>query len=94
MMLGDYKKAIADFNDAIRLEPANAEYYFKRGLAYQQLGDHKRASESFSAAIEFDKNHAGAHRHMAEALQTLGRRELATQYRQKADQLAPPKKAQ
>lgn len=94
MMLGNYKKAIADFNDAIRLEPANAEYYYKRGLACQQMGDHQKASESFSAAIEFDKNHAGAHRHMAEALQTLGRSELATQYRQKADQLAPPKKAQ
>jgi tetratricopeptide (TPR) repeat protein len=92
MMMGNYKKAITDFNDAIRLEPANAEYYFKRGLAYQQLGDQQKASESFSAAIEFDKTHAGAHRHMAEALVQLGRPELATQYRQKADQLAPPKK--
>ena len=55
-------------------------------------GRPQKASESFSAAIEFDKNHAGAHRHMADALQNLGRSELATQYRQKADQLAPPKK--
>ena len=89
MMLGNYKKAIADFNDAIRLEPANAEYYFKRGLAYEQMGDKQKASESFSAAIEFDKNHAGAHRHMADAMQRLGRTELATQYRQQADKLAP-----
>ena len=94
MMLGNYKKAIVDFNDAIRLDPANADYYFKRGVAYQQMGDHQKASESFSAAIEFDKSHAGAHRHMAEALDKLGRGELATQYRQKADQLAPPKKTQ
>jgi tetratricopeptide (TPR) repeat protein len=94
MMMGNYKKAIADFNDAIRLEPANAEYYFKRGLAYEQMDDSQRASDSYSAAIEFDKNHAGAHRHMADALQKLGRNELSTQYRQKADQLAPQKKAQ
>jgi tetratricopeptide (TPR) repeat protein len=93
-MMGNYKKAIADFNDAIRLEPANAEYYFKRGLALEQMGDHQKASDSYSAAIEFDKNHAGAHRHMAEALDRLGRNELATQYRQKADQLAPPKNPQ
>jgi tetratricopeptide (TPR) repeat protein len=92
MMIGNYKKAIADFNDAIRLEPANAEYYFKRGIAYEQMGDSQKASESFSAAIEFDKKHAGAHRHMADALQKLGRSELASPYRQKADQLAPPKK--
>jgi tetratricopeptide (TPR) repeat protein len=92
MMLGDYKKAITDFNDAIRLDPANAEYYFKRGMAYQQMGDHQKASESFSAAIEFEKTHAGAHRHMAEALDKLGRSELANQYRQKAEQLAPQQK--
>jgi tetratricopeptide (TPR) repeat protein len=92
MMLGNYKKAVADFNDAIRLDPANADYYFKRGMAYQQMGDHQKASESFSAAIEFEKTHAGAHRHMAEALDKLGRSELANQYRQKAEQLAPQKK--
>ncbi len=90
MMLGEYDKAIADFNDAIRLEPTKAEYYFKRGLAYQQLGNDQKASESFASAIEFDNKHAGAYRHMADVLQSLGRTELATQYRQKADQLTPP----
>jgi tetratricopeptide (TPR) repeat protein len=94
MMLGNYKKAISDFNDAIRLDPANAEYYFKRGLAYQQMGDPQKASESFSAAIEFEKTHTGAHRHMAEALDKLGRSDLADQYRQKAEQLAQPKKSE
>lgn len=94
MMLADYEKAIADFNDAIRLEPANAEYYFKRGVAYEMLGDNQKASESFAAAIEFDNTHAQAYRHMADVLQRLGRSELATQYRQYADQLAPPKKPQ
>ncbi len=91
LMMGSYKKAINDFSDAIRLDPTNAEYYFKRGIAYEMSGDYQKASESFSAAIEFDKNHARAHRHMAETLQKLGRSELSSQYRQKADQLAPPK---
>jgi tetratricopeptide (TPR) repeat protein len=93
MMLGEYKKAIADFNAAIRLAPANAEYYFKRGLAYQQLGDNQKASESFATAITFDTQHVGAYRHMADVMQALGRNELATQYRQKADQLSPQKKS-
>lgn len=94
MQLGDYNKAISDFNDAIRVDPTNADYYFKRGVAYQLLGNNQKASESFAAALDFDKNHAGAHRHMAEVMQALGRTELATQYRQKADQLAPTKKTQ
>jgi tetratricopeptide (TPR) repeat protein len=94
MRLGDYEKAIADFNEAIRLEPTNAEYYFKRGLAYEQLREYQRAAESYATAIEFNNQHEGAHRHMAEVQQRLGRSELSTQYRQKAQQLAPQKKPQ
>jgi tetratricopeptide (TPR) repeat protein len=93
MMLGEYDKAIDNINDAIRLDPTNADYYFKRGLAYQQLGNNQKASESFASAIEFDKKLAGAYQHMAEVMQALGHTDLADQYRQKAEQLAPEKKA-
>ncbi len=93
MMLGEYDKAIDNFNEAIRLDPAHADYYFKRGLAYQQLGDNQKASESYASAIEFDKNLVGAYRHMAEVMQALGHTELADQYRQRAEQLAPQKKS-
>jgi tetratricopeptide (TPR) repeat protein len=93
MALGEYEKAIADFDEAMRLDPTKADYYFKRGVAHEKLKDYKEASESFATAIEFDNRHAGAYRHMADALQALGRTELAAEYRQKADQLAPPKKA-
>lgn len=91
MMLGDYEKAVADFNESIRLSPNKAEYYFKRGVALEKMRDYKKASESFATAIEFDAKHAGAYHHMADVLTSLGQTELATQYKQKADQLAPPK---
>lgn len=91
MMLGDYEKAVADFNESIRLSPSKAEYYFKRGVALQKMRDYKKASESFATAIEFDNKHAAAYRLMAEVLTAQGQNELATQYKQKADQLAPPK---
>ncbi|HVT29121.1 MAG TPA: tetratricopeptide repeat protein [Lacipirellulaceae bacterium] len=94
MMLGEYDKAIDNFNDAIRLDPAHADYYLKRGIAYQQLGDNQKASESFASAIEFDKNQVAAYRHMAEVMQALGHSELADQYRQQAEKLAPQKKSQ
>jgi tetratricopeptide (TPR) repeat protein len=93
MAMGEHDKALADFNDAVRLEPTNSDYYYKRGLAYEALGDYQKASESFAAAIEFNNNHAAAYRHLAEAMQRLGRTELATQYRQRATELTAPKKA-
>ena len=94
MMLGEYEKAVNDFNEAIRLEPAVAEHYFKRGVAYEQLRDYEKAAGSFASAIEFHDEHAGAYRHMASTMQSLGRTELANQYRQKANELAPAESQQ
>jgi len=91
MMLGDYDKAVADFNEAIRLDPTNADYYFKRGVALEKLRNYKKAADSFATAIEFDKKHAGAYRHMADVMTSAGKSELAGQYKQKADELEPPK---
>jgi tetratricopeptide (TPR) repeat protein len=91
MALGEYDKAIADFTAAIRLEPTNADYYHRRGVAYTQLGDFQKAAESFTNAVERNDKHAAAHRSLADALDRLGRSQEANQYRQKANQLAPPR---
>ena len=88
MKLGQYDKAVADFNEAIRLNPTEAEHYFKRGLAYKELRELEKASNSFASAIEKNDEHAGAYRHMALTQQALGRTELANEYRQKAEALA------
>ena len=91
-MLGEYKKAVDDFSEAVRLEPTRAEHYFKRGMAYEQLGEHEKASDSFASAIELDNKHAAAYRHMAQTMQALGHADLASEYQQKADKLAPAEK--
>lgn len=91
MALGEHDKAVADFNEALRLDPTNAEYYYKRGRSHASLRNHQKASESFATALEFNSMHTDAHRHMAEAQQALGHSELATQYRQRADELEAAK---
>jgi tetratricopeptide (TPR) repeat protein len=87
MMLGEYEKAVADFNDAIRIEPTNADYYFKRGVAYQQLADLERARDSYGSAIRFEPTMGLAYRNLADVVQALGHPDLASEYREKADQL-------
>jgi Tfp pilus assembly protein PilF len=64
----------------------------KRGIAYERLGENEKASQSFASAIEFDNKNVRAYRHMADVMQSLGRSELATEYRQKADELAASEK--
>jgi tetratricopeptide (TPR) repeat protein len=89
MQLEEFDKAIADFNEAIRLEPTQAEHYYKRGVAYARKRDHEKASASFASAITLNDKHVDAYRQAASMLQLLGRAELAQEYRQKANQLAP-----
>jgi tetratricopeptide (TPR) repeat protein len=90
MALGEYDKAIADFTAAIRLEPSNADYYYRRGVAYLQKGDFQKAAESLTNAVQRNDKHAAAYSQLANALDRLGRSQEASQYRQKASQLAPP----
>jgi Tfp pilus assembly protein PilF len=91
MALGENEKAVKDFDDAIRLEPANSDYYFKRGVAYERMGNNEKAALSFASALEFNEKHEPSHRHMADVQQSLGNSEMSNEHRQKARELAPPK---
>ena len=54
----DYDRGIADFNEAIRLDPSLAEPYNNRGCAYQDKGDYDRAIADYSEAITIDPSRA------------------------------------
>src|SRR5436853_7568936 len=44
---GEPERAIADFNEAIRLDPADPDAFISRGGAYFAVGDHPRAIANF-----------------------------------------------
>ncbi|GBU28651.1 hypothetical protein R84B8_02211 [Treponema sp. R8-4-B8] len=49
----DYKNAIADLTEAIRILPLDAIYRLNRGVFHSRLGEHKEAIEDFSGAINY-----------------------------------------
>ncbi|NLN36192.1 MAG: tetratricopeptide repeat protein, partial [Candidatus Cloacimonetes bacterium] len=51
-----WEQAYADFNQAIELEPENAEAYRYRGATYHKLGDAKSALKDYNQAIKLDPN--------------------------------------
>jgi tetratricopeptide (TPR) repeat protein len=55
---GDYDRAIADFNEAIRLDPKSSLAFRSRGDSYTNKGDHNRAIADYSEAIRLDSNDA------------------------------------
>ena len=56
----DWDRAIADYNEALRLEADSALFRNNRGAAYQHKGDHERALQDYDAAIRLDSTSASA----------------------------------
>jgi tetratricopeptide (TPR) repeat protein len=70
--LGDFRRAIENFDTAIALSPEYAQAYANRGASLQKLGDFKRAIEDFDTAIALRPGHAQAYADRGAALQELG----------------------
>jgi len=47
----NYKNAVADLTEAIKIWPFDAIYYLNRGVFHSRLGEHKEAIEDFSGAM-------------------------------------------
>ena len=58
---GKYQQAIVNFNQAIRLDPNNAKYYYNRGIAHGNLDQNQQALEDFDTAIRLNPNYAEAY---------------------------------
>jgi tetratricopeptide (TPR) repeat protein len=59
--LNDYKKAIAEFTQVIRLDPNNAIAYYWRGFSYRHMKDYKKAIADYTEAIRINPNDSNAY---------------------------------
>jgi tetratricopeptide (TPR) repeat protein len=73
----DFRGAIADLTQVIRLSPKFATAYSNRGVAHDQLGDRKRAIADYGQAIRLDPNSANAYYNRALAYVKSGDRKAA-----------------
>src|SRR5262252_7929501 len=48
---GDFDRAIADYSEAIRLDPKHAAAHYNRGKLYQDKGDLDRATADYKEAM-------------------------------------------
>lgn len=62
---GDLDRAIADFDDAIRLNPKDKEAISNRGNAYRTKGDFGRAIADYDQLVQLDGKDARAYFHRA-----------------------------
>ncbi len=59
--LGQYSRAIQDFDQALRLKPDDADTYDRRGMAYLGLKDYSRAIQDFDQALRLKPDDAKAY---------------------------------
>src|SRR5262249_23863527 len=55
---GDFAAAIADFSEALRLDPGYAEAWNNRGVAHQAAGDLDPALADYEEALRLDPGYA------------------------------------
>ena len=59
---GQYDRAIQDYDQALRLNPSDADAYHNRGNAYANKGQYDRAIQDYDQAIRLNPNDALAYR--------------------------------
>jgi lipoprotein NlpI len=86
---GDRDRAIADYSEAIRLDPKYARPYNGRGNAYRAKGDLDRAIADYDEAIRLDPKYAAAYNDRGGAYQAKGDLDRAIVYYNEAIRLDP-----
>ncbi len=84
---GNFKEAITDFTQAIRLSPNVAEVYIARGNAYFDQGDKQAALKDYNQGLRINPNYAAAYVERGNARDDLGDRKGAIEDYNKAIQL-------
>ena len=70
---GAYTEAVAEYTQAIALDPKNAAAYNNRGIAYRNLGKYAEAIADYDQAIALDPQDAVAYSNRGIAYRNLGK---------------------
>ncbi|BAY24294.1 TPR repeat-containing protein [Calothrix sp. NIES-2100] len=69
---GESDTAITNYNQALQLDPDNAEVYYKRGMVRYHLGDYESAIADYTQVIQINLNHPKAYHQRGLARYQLG----------------------
>lgn len=83
----DYRGAIEDLNQAIRINPNEAKFYYSRGLTRRKLLDSQTAIADYTLAVQTDPNYADAYYNRGNAYCAVGDQPEAIKDYQKAANL-------
>ena len=88
-MRGEYQKAIAEYDEALRLKPDDADAYAARGLVHYDLGEYQKAIADYDEALLLKPSYARAYGNRCRAYSHLGQYQRAIADCDRAVGLAP-----
>lgn len=77
MVKGLFDPALADLDEAIRINPKSSSAYNHRGLIHRKMGDNARAIEDYTVAVSLNPIYALAYSNRGHAYEALGNRKEA-----------------
>jgi tetratricopeptide (TPR) repeat protein len=83
----EHDRAIADYTEAITLDPEDTTNYYNRGLVFHAKGDRDRAIADYSAAIKRDPKYESELEADFKTLDTAAYVKLVTEQREKREAL-------
>ncbi|NEQ35854.1 MAG: tetratricopeptide repeat protein [Okeania sp. SIO3I5] len=86
---GEYEKALADFNQAIQLNPKLAKAYNDRGIVYRKQGKYEKAIADYNQAIQINPEDADYYNNRGIVYKKQGEYEKALADYSQAIQLNP-----
>ncbi len=57
----DFKKALVEYQEAVKLDPADPKANLLLGLTYANIGDFKKAAQFSETSVRLEPSHAGYH---------------------------------
>lgn len=90
---GRLEDAVAEYEQAIGLDPKNPDAFYNRGLAREEIGESRRALRDFDAALRLKPEQPEALYHRGNVLDDLGSHEEAVRDYDAAIELASHGKA-
>lgn len=84
---GNPTSALADYNQAIKLDPNSSSAYYNRGVAYDKQKKYQLALADYTKSIEANPEYASPYRNRAVIYDKLGNTAKAAADRAKYDQL-------
>lgn len=89
LLNGKYKEAIAEFNEALKLNSSSSDIYYYLGICYYSLDDYAQAIANLKKAMEKDPDNPDLYYYLGASNYSIGKFKEAVNYLQKALDMSP-----